>query len=123
MPCAPNRSLRRTTSRRSKSRLFKLLIGRIVRPDAALDPIAPSSALERALIEVWHGILKRSDIGVTDNVFQFGADPLRAELAAGLIAESTGHRLTTKVLYASPTVRELAESLANESADRPCLPN
>lgn len=75
----------------------------------APEAVAPTATLERTLLEVWHAILKRTDIGVTDNVFQYGADPLRAELAAGLIAESTGHRLTTKVLYASPTVREQAE--------------
>ncbi len=79
----------------------------------APEAVAPTATLERALLEVWNGVLKRTDIGITDNVFQFGADPLRAELAAGLIAERTGHRLTTKVLYASPTVREQAQFLAH----------
>jgi acyl-CoA synthetase (AMP-forming)/AMP-acid ligase II len=83
----------------------------------APEAVAPTVTLERTLLEVWHGILRRADIGVTDNVFQFGADPLRAELAAGLIAERTGHRLTTKVLYSSPTVREQAEFLNSKGAD------
>jgi hypothetical protein len=80
----------------------------------APEAVAPSAALECTLLEVWHEILRRADIGVTDNVFQFGADPLRAELAAGRIAERTGHRLTTRVLYASPSVREQAEFLGSQ---------
>jgi oxalate---CoA ligase len=80
----------------------------------APEAVEPTGKLERTLLDVWHSILRRADIGVTDNVFEFGGDPLRAELAAGLIAERTGHRLTIKVLYASPTVREQAEFLANK---------
>lgn len=75
----------------------------------APEAVAPTSTLERTLLELWQGILKRTDVGVTDNVFQYGADPLRAELAAGLIADRTGHRFPTRVLYASPTVREQTE--------------
>ena len=81
----------------------------------APEAVEPTVALERTLLDVWHGILRRADIGVTDNVFQFGADPLRAEMAAVLIAEKTGHPITTKVLYASPTAREQAEFLGSQN--------
>ena len=94
----------------------------LLAPRLAPEAVMPSTSLERILLEVWHGILKRADIGVTDNVFQFGADPLRAEMAAGLIAESTGRRMTTKVLYASPTVREQAEFLNNKDTNHAGLP-
>jgi hypothetical protein len=87
------------------------------------EAVAPTVTLERTLLEVWHGILRRADIGVTDNVFQFGADPLRAELAAGLIAERTGHRPTTKILYAAPSVREQAEFLNSKGADHSSHPS
>ena len=86
----------------------------LLAPRLAPEAIVPTGPLERTLLEIWHGILKRADIGVTDNVFQFGADPLRAELAASFIAERTGHRLTTKALYTSPTVREQAEFLGRQ---------
>jgi len=38
-----------------------------------------STPLEQALLAIWRKALRRDDVGVTDNVFQFGADPLRAE--------------------------------------------
>jgi acyl-CoA synthetase (AMP-forming)/AMP-acid ligase II len=69
---------------------------------------SPSTPMEQALLAIWHKVLRRDDIGVTDNVFQFGADPLRAEMASGLIDEAGMVRMSTKVLYSEPTVREQA---------------
>lgn len=68
----------------------------------------PSTPLEQVLLAIWRKVLRRDDIGVTDNLFQFGADPLRAEMASGLIDNATSVRMTTKVLYSKPTVREQA---------------
>jgi acyl-CoA synthetase (AMP-forming)/AMP-acid ligase II len=85
----------------------KLLASRLV-PES----LTPSTPTERALLALWQKVLRRTDIGITDNVFQFGADPLRAELAAGLIDEATGVRMSTKLLYAKPTVSEQAAHCA-----------
>lgn len=68
---------------------------------------APSDPTEKTLLAVWLGVLERHDIGVTDNVFVFGADPLRAERAAREIA-AEGWTPTLKELLAAPTVREQA---------------
>jgi len=68
----------------------------------------PSTPMEQVLLAIWHKVLRRDDIGVTDNVFEFGADPLRAEMASGLIDEASGVRMSIKVLYSKPTVREQA---------------
>jgi acyl-CoA synthetase (AMP-forming)/AMP-acid ligase II len=69
---------------------------------------SPSTPIEQVLLAIWRKVLRRDDIGVTDNLFQFGADPLRAEMASGLIDEAISVRISTKVLYAKPTVREQA---------------
>jgi acyl-CoA synthetase (AMP-forming)/AMP-acid ligase II len=69
---------------------------------------SPSTPMEQALLAVWRKVLRRVDVGVTDNVFQFGADPLRAEMASGLIDEASSVSMSTKVLYSMPTVREQA---------------
>ena len=53
-----------------------------------------------------------------DNVFQFGADPLRAEMASGFIDEAISVRISTKVLYAKPTVREQAAYCAAQREHR-----
>jgi oxalate---CoA ligase len=77
-------------------------------PQLAPESRSPSTPTEEALLSIWQKVLRRNDIGVTDNVFQFGADPLRAELASGFIDEASGVQMSTKVLYARPTVREQA---------------
>ena len=59
------------------------------------------------LLAIWRKVLRRDDIGVTDNLFQFGADPLRAEMTSGLIDRATSVRMSTKV-HSKPTVREQA---------------
>ena len=68
----------------------------------------PSTPMEQVLLAIWRKVLRRDDIGVTDNLFQFGADPLRAEMTSGLIDRATSVRMSTKVLYSKPTVREQA---------------
>ena len=78
----------------------------------------PSTPMEQALLAIWHKVLRRDDIGITDNVFQFGADPLRAELASGFIDEAISVRISTKVLYAKPTVREQAAYCAAQREHR-----
>jgi acyl-CoA synthetase (AMP-forming)/AMP-acid ligase II len=77
-------------------------------PQLAPESRSSFTPTEEALLSIWHKVLRRNDIGVTDNVFQFGADPLRAGLASGFIDEAIGVQMSTKVLYAKPTVREQA---------------
>lgn len=74
----------------------------------APESCGPSTSMEQVLLAIWRKVLRRDDIGVTDNLFQFGADPLRAEMTSGLIDRATSVRIGTKVLYAKPTVREQA---------------
>lgn len=81
-------------------------------PQLAPESRSPFTPTEEALLSIWHKVLRRNDIGVTDNVFQFGADPLRAGLASGFIDEAIGVQMSTKVLYAKPTVREQAAYFA-----------
>ena len=41
--------------------------------------IAPANELEHALLSEWRNTLERDDLGVTDNLFLFGADPIRSD--------------------------------------------
>ena len=68
----------------------------------------PATPVEEVLLGIWRRVLRRDDVGVTDNLFQFGADPLRAGMTSDLIEQATGVRMGTRVLYANPTVREQA---------------
>ena len=84
----------------------------------APEALGASSPTEKEILAVWHKVLRRSDIGVTDNVFEFGGDPLRAELAAGLITETVGVKMAVKLFYAKPTVREQAEHCLAQKGQR-----
>jgi oxalate---CoA ligase len=75
---------------------------------------SPSTPMEQVLLAIWRKVLRRDDIGVTDNLFQFGADPLRAEMTSGLIDKATSVRMSTKLLYSKPTVREQAAYCADQ---------
>jgi len=91
-------------------------IGKALRwemPQRLASQLAPesrsaSTPMEQVLLAIWRKVLRRDDIGVTDNLFQFGADPLRAEMTSGLIDKATSVRMSTKLLYSKPTVREQA---------------
>ena len=69
----------------------------------------PSTETERLLLQKWKDVLARADFGVTDNVFVFGADPLRAELVCGMINEDRGARIGVKDILRNPTVRQQSE--------------
>jgi len=67
-----------------------------------------SGMVEHLLLAAWREVIGRGDIGVTDNVFLHGADPLRAGRAAEAISASGVWHPTLKDLLAAPTVREQA---------------
>ena len=74
----------------------------------------PSGVVERVLLSAWREVIGRSDIGVTDNVFLHGADPLRAGRAAEIIGASRLWSPTLKDLLAAPTVREQARKVQTQ---------
>jgi len=105
-------------------------IGKVMRRDVPsllakqLAParIAATQPTEQILLAIWLEIIQRDDIGITDNVFEFGADPLRAEMAAAKIDQRFGVRFSLKQIFAQPTVKEQAVLLDNKGAHHARLP-
>jgi hypothetical protein len=105
-------------------------IGKVMRRDVPsllakqLAParIAATQPTEQILLAIWLEIIQRDDIGITDNVFEFGADPLRAEMAAAKIDQRFGDRFSLKQIFAQPTVKEQAVLLDNKGAHHARLP-
>jgi oxalate---CoA ligase len=99
--------------------ILKNATGKIARRDmgrrfeAELVPlaVAPADETERRLLTVWHGLLGRSDLGVTDNLFLFGADPMLSD-RFGEQARSLGYVLDRGFAFRHPTVRQQAPHLA-----------
>nr|WP_085622981.1 MULTISPECIES: non-ribosomal peptide synthetase [unclassified Pseudomonas] len=83
------------------------------------EHVAPRSALERQLADIWAGVLKVAQVGVTDNFFELGGDSI---ISIQLVsrARQAGIRFTPKQLFQYQTVEQLAavaevgEQVAND---------
>ncbi|WP_144162281.1 condensation domain-containing protein, partial [Paraburkholderia sp. BCC1885] len=87
-------------------------------PDAELghEAVAPRDAREAALMLVWKDVLRRDDLGVTENFFEVGGDSI---LSLQIIARArqVGLKLTPRQVFEHPTVAGLsrvAQDVAGE---------
>lgn len=74
----------------------------------ALQGDAATSELEHKILEAWKECTENPNIGVNDNVFVHGADPLRAQRVCAQIQSTTGVTLPLKDVIRNPTVRQQA---------------
>ncbi|MFV3291893.1 non-ribosomal peptide synthase/polyketide synthase [Pseudomonas sp. NY11955] len=74
---------------------------------AQSEYVAPRNALERQLAEIWAGVLKVAQVGVTDNFFELGGDSI---ISIQLVsrARQAGILFTPKQLFQHQTVEQLA---------------
>jgi amino acid adenylation domain-containing protein len=73
---------------------------------------APSTPLETQLLGIWHEVLARDDLGVTDNFFEAGGHSLLALKVLAKGAQAGLASLTLEALFQHATVRTLAAYLA-----------
>ncbi|RQR70570.1 MULTISPECIES: non-ribosomal peptide synthetase [unclassified Burkholderia] len=110
----------------------KLDRGALPQPDAAhrIRPqtyVAPVSAVELRLAQMWSEILGLPRIGVHDNFFQIGGHSLLAVRLVARIRDAFGSEMPLLSLFACPTIAELigrhpewsepAPSAADETGD------
>ncbi|MFD9435310.1 type I polyketide synthase [Streptomyces sp. NPDC060002] len=98
------------------------------RPRLTTGHLAPRTARERAVTELWEESLGIGGIGVHDNFFDLGGDSMRAVLLAGRLRQSGVLDVPAAALLATPTVAGLLASADRDAADsapdalRPLLP-
>ncbi len=74
--------------------------------------VAPRSALESTLAEIWARVVGVDRVGVLDNFFEIGGDSiLTIHVVAAL--RQRGFRVAPKDVFRHPTVSELAANLGN----------
>ncbi|TWS93423.1 amino acid adenylation domain-containing protein, partial [Reyranella sp. CPCC 100927] len=79
------------------------------------ERVAPRSAIEARLVAIWRAVLKRDDIGVTDDFFALGGDSiLSLQIVAG--ARRDGLRLTPRQVFECPTIERLAPVAERDAA-------
>ena len=83
---------------------------------AATEParVAPATETERTLAGIWREVLKRDDVGTTDNFFQLGGHSLMAIRVLGRVSKAFGVRLALRALFEAPTIGELGAVLDAE---------
>jgi len=88
------------------------------RPEVTSRYLAPRSAVEKRLAEIWSKVLRLEKVGVYDNFFELGGDSI---LSIQVIARARreGLKLTPTLLFENPTVAELSRLV--DSAKSPDL--
>ena len=80
----------------------------------APENVLATNELEQQLLDCWRDVLSRNDIGVTDNVFLFGADPTRSRLVAEMIKDHWNlPDITPGEMFRAPTVSQQATILSS----------
>jgi amino acid adenylation domain-containing protein/non-ribosomal peptide synthase protein (TIGR01720 family) len=65
--------------------------------------VAPRTDAEATLLAIWQGVLKRKDVGATDNFFSLGGDSILS-LQVIARAREAGLKLTPKQMFEHPTI-------------------
>ncbi|MBC1274872.1 amino acid adenylation domain-containing protein [Nostoc sp. UCD121] len=86
-------------------------------PDPELSGtfVAPRTAVEKILADIWAQVLRLEKVGIQDNFFELGGDSI---LSIQIVAKANqaGFQLTPKQVFDRPTIAKLAEVVSiNES--------
>jgi acyl carrier protein len=76
--------------------------------------VAPRTEAETQLAAIWADVLKRDQIGVTDDFLTLGGHSLLAIRVLGKISKTFGVRLPLRTLFDAPTIEQLAQRIEAE---------
>ncbi len=77
----------------------------------------PSNAVEEKLVAIFESVLEKHPVGTNQSFFELGGHSLLLARLILLIEQSFGKTLSWAEVFRSPTVRELAALLNDETAD------
>ena len=77
----------------------------------AHEYLAPRTAVEEKLAEIWATVLRRARVGVTDNFFDLGGHSLVATQLISRVRSAFKVELPLRYLFDGPTIAELAAAL------------
>jgi amino acid adenylation domain-containing protein/non-ribosomal peptide synthase protein (TIGR01720 family) len=73
--------------------------------------VAPQSAQEVFLVEIWRDVLEMDRVGVHDNFFELGGDSIQAAVVMNRVQESIGAAIPVRTIFMNPTIAALAEEI------------
>ena len=104
-------------NRNGKTDRDALLAQAIDAPGSSKAIIGPRTSVEVQIIRIWHELLGRTDIGVTENFFDVGGHSMMAAQMISEIETIFGRRLALHVLwYGEGTVEDLANRLCEDNS-------
>ena len=84
------------------------------RPQLSSPYVAPRSEMERKIMETWQEVFGLEQIGIDDNFFELGGNSLIAIHTMSRLKKALQVEVPTAMLYQRPTIRFLAELLAQD---------
>jgi amino acid adenylation domain-containing protein len=87
------------------------------RAGAEASFVAPSTVIEKALAEIWSGVLGLDQVGIEDNFFDLGGTSLLGLRMVARVQKQLGTDLPAVKLYHYPTIRALAQYLDPKPAE------
>jgi amino acid adenylation domain-containing protein len=87
-------------------------------PETPRANVAPRTATERGLADIWAEVLNADGIGALSDFFELGGHSLHALQVRSRIRSVLGVDLGLRVLFAAPTVAELAEAVEAARGER-----
>jgi amino acid adenylation domain-containing protein len=84
---------------------------RLKEPDYSTTYVPPSNEVEEALVSIYETALGKDRIGALDDFFAAGGNSLSATQVASQIYKKLNRKIEVKLLFANPTVRELAKRI------------
>jgi thioesterase domain-containing protein/acyl carrier protein len=82
------------------------------RQGASADYLAPRNEIETTLANLFAEVLGHERVGINDNFFELGGDSIRAVGLCSRISAASGNKLPVAVLFAKPSVAEIADYYA-----------
>ena len=89
--------------------------------------VAPTTEMQKELLEIWRDVLQLDQIGIHDNFFHMGGHSLKAVQATTRISNKMDAKLSLSILFRRPTIAQLATELealqwVNKSRDEDLEP-
>lgn len=93
--------------------------GTAVTPEMAdTDPEDTTGGLEASIARIWSDVLGVADVGPDSDFFALGGNSLVAVQLIGQVRKAVGVRLPMRSLFDGPTVREMADQIAEQLAEQ-----
>src|SRR5712692_9331822 len=83
------------------------------RPELAADYVAPRTASEKLLSEIWSEVLRIERVGIHDNFFELGGNSLLATLVCSRVRNEFKIEMSLRALFEQPTVAQMAENVTS----------